>query len=336
MQKTYWFIELSYLEAKDVNGKGEEEMAKRKLNSIVISLSVVMVLCAEMIPSVNHHALAEEPGAPVAEGGTAPCPQLDWSTIRSLPNTGNADDPARPDFQLSAQEEKNLVQSRARIDQWWAQHSSERTVDEKIKSDITDSVTPYQYSIAMPARKQETGYYCGVASTQMVSDYEWGFIGSQSRFLQHDIGIEEHVTTQGVSSKAITDFLNNHPAPNKTWTWNREQLPYASGETTAATQLFNWMDPDIQLGHGTVMSLITDVGGTDVWGEPYGLIGWNSASDHFVAGDGVVLRSDNCHRIMYIDPYETKWDGPASLGQHTIDAANMAHLMALNTGYLVH
>lgn len=127
----------------------------------------------------------------------------------------------------------------------------------------------------------------------MVSDYEWGYTGSQSEYSQTVIATEEGATpTDGVTSASIVNFLNNHPAPNKTWTWVREQLPYSQGETQAATTLFDIMDPNIQLGHGTIMSLITDDGGEDVWGEPYGLIGWNTASQHFVAGDGVVLRSD--------------------------------------------
>lgn len=312
---------------------------KRRLNSIMISLAIVTVLCAEMIPSAGRYALAGEPATAVTEEKVVPCPQLDWSTIRSLPNTGNADDPARPDFLLSPQEEKDLAQSRARIGQWWAQHSSEITVDGPINSVALTSVTPYQYSIAMPARQQETGDYCGVASTQMVSDYEWGFTGSQFKFSQHDIGVEEQVTTQGVSSAAIKDFLNNHPAPNVTWTWVRELLPYAQGEVQAATTLFNITDPNIQLGHGTAMSLLTDDTGSDAWGEPYGLIGWNVVSNHFVAGYGVSRGSDNRHRIMYVDPWETEWHGtdvPNSLGKHTIDAANLAHLMGLLGGYLVH
>jgi hypothetical protein len=305
---------------------------KRRLNVIMISLAIVTALCAEMTPWMGRYALAGEPATAVTEEKVVPCPQLDWSTIRSLPNTGNADDPARPDFQLSPQEEKNLALSRARIGQWWAQHSSEIAVDEPIKSGTLASVTPYQYSIAMPSREQETGDWCGVASTQMVSDYEWGY----SRYSQTVIAAAEGANPS-VTSLSIVDFLNNHPAPNVTWTWVREQLPYAQGEVQAATTLFDITDPNIQLGHGTAMSLITDDGGADAWGEPYGLIGWNTASQHFVAGYGVLLRSDNCHRIMYIDPYETQWTGgPASLGVHTIDAANMAHLMGLNTGYLVH
>ncbi len=286
---------------------------KRRLNGIMISLAIVTALCAEMTPWVGRYALAGEPATAVTEEKVVPCPQLDWSTIRSLPNTGNADDPARPDFLLSPQEEKDLAESRTRINTWLAQHGSERTVDQPITSGSpTTLVTPYilwQHSIAMPARTQETGDWCGVASTQMVSDYEWGCTGSQPKYSQYDIGIAEHVTSNGVTSEEIKNFLNNHPAPNKTWTWVREQLPYAQGEVQAATTLFNITDPNIQLGHGTVMSLITDGGGADAWGEPYGLVGWNVASQHFVAGDGVLLRSDNCHRIMYIDPYETEWHG---------------------------
>jgi len=309
---------------------------KSRFKTAMVSLAIVTALGSEMIPSVGRYAFAGESATAVTEEKATPCPQLDWAIIRSLPNTGNADDPARPDFRLSPQEEENLVQSRARIEKWWAQHSSERTVDEPIKSGALESVTPYQYSIAMPVREQETGDWCGVASTQMISDYEWGYTGSQSAFTQTAIATEEGANPS-VTSLSIVNFLNNHPAPNVTWTWVREQLPYAQGEVQAATTLFNITDPNIQLGHGTAMSLITDDGGSDAWGEPYGLIGWNVSSQHFVAGDGVLLQSDNRHRVMYVDPWETSWTGgPSSLGQHTIDAANMAHLMGLNTGFLVH
>ena len=313
---------------------------KRRLNGIMISLAIVTALCAEMTPWVGRYALAGEPATAVTEEKVVPCPQLDWSTIRSLPNTGNADDPARPDFLLSPQEEKDLAESRTRINTWLAQHGSERTVDQPITSGSpTTLVTPYilwQHSIAMPAREQETGYYCGVASTQMVSDYEWGYAGNQSKYSQQLIADSEGATTDGVSSAAIKDFLNNHPAPYVTWTWVRDQPPYAQGEPQAATALFDTMDYNIQHGHGTVMSLNPYVGGYDAWGELYGLIGWNAASRHFVAGYGVLLRSDNCHRVMYIDPWETGWGGPPSLGPHTIDAANMVHLMGDIGGYLVH
>jgi len=264
-------------------------------------------------------------------------PQLDWATIRSLPNTGNADDPARPDFLLSPQEEKDLAESRARIEQWWAQHSSERTVDGPIAPGALTSVYPYEYSIPIPVRPQETSYWCGVASTQMVSDYQWGYTGSQSKYTQTTIAQAEGATLDGVSSAAIVTFMNTHENPSNTWTWTREQLPYADGEVQAATTLFNIMLAQVQMGEGTVMSLITYGNGSDAWGEPYGLTGWNTSSQHFVAGDGLLLQSDNRHRVMYIDPWETSWaGGPDSLGQHTIDAANMAHLMGLNTGFLVH
>jgi len=86
-------------------------------------------------------------------------------------------------------------------------------------------------------------------------------------------------------SKLLVSGVVKDLAPNVTWTWVREPLPYAQGEVQAATTLFNITDPNIQLGHGTVMSLITDDGGSDAWGEPYGLIGWNVSSQHFVAGD---------------------------------------------------
>lgn len=309
---------------------------KRRFNSVMISLAVVITLCTEMIPSAGHYAAAGEQEIVVTEGVTVPSPQLDWATIRSLPNTGNADDPARPDFLLSPQEEKDAAQSRANLENWLAQHSSETTVDEPIKSGALTLVTPYQHSIAMPARTQETGDWCGVASTQMLSDYEWGYIGNQSKYSQQLIANSEGATEDGVSSAAIKDFLNNHPAPYVTWTWVRDQPPYAQGEPQAATALFDTMDYNIQHGHGTVMSLNPYVGGYDAWGEAYGLIGWNAASRHFVAGYGVLLRSDNCHRVMYIDPWETGWGGPPSLGLHTIDAANMVHLMEDLGGYLVH
>lgn len=307
---------------------------KHRFNSVMISLAVVITLCIEMIPSAGHYAAAGEQEIAVTEGVTVPCPQLDWATIRSLPNTGNADDPARPDFLLSPQEKKDAAQSRANLEKWLAQHSSETTVDEPIKSGALTLVTPYQYSIAMPARTQETGDWCGVASTQMVSDYEWGYTGNQSKYSQQLIANWEGATKDGVSSTVIKDFLNNHPAPYVTWTWVRDQPPYAQGEPQAATTLFDTMNYNIQHGHGTVMSLNPYVGGYDAWGEPYGLIGWNAASKHFVAGYGVSLGSDNRHRVMYIDSWETSSGG--SLGPHTIDAANMVHLMANIQGYLVH
>jgi hypothetical protein len=300
----------------------------------MISLAVVITLCTEMIPSAGHYAAAGEQEIAVTEGVTVPCPQLDWATIRSLPNTGNADDPARPDFLLSPQEKKDAAQSRANLEKWLAQHSSETTVDEPIKSGALTLVTPYQYSIAMPARTQETGDWCGVASTQMVSDYEWGYTGNQSKYSQQLIANWEGATKDGVSSTAIKDFLNNHPAPYVTWTWVRDQPPYAQGEPQAATALFDTMNYNIQHGHGTVMSLNPYVGGSDVWGDPYRLIGWYAASKHFVAGYGVSVGSDNRHRVMYIDSWETKSGG--SLGPHTIDAAVMVHLMADIQGYLVH
>jgi len=314
---------------------------KRRFNSIMISLAIVTALCAEMTPWVSRYALAGEPATAVTEEKVVPCVALDSSTIRSSSNTGNADDPARPDFLLSPQEEKDLAQSMARINTWLAQHSSETTIDEPIKSGALTLVTPYQYSIAMPARVQSptTKSWCGIVSTQMLSDYDWGFTGATSVHSQQFIATNQGNVLPngpGTTSSAIVTYLNaykNASNPAKTWT-------YARKLEADATDLFNITDINVQMDHGVIMSVWTYASGKDAWGEQYGLVGWNlaGAGAHFVAGYGVSLGSDNRHHIMYIDPWETSWDGgPPSQGRHTIDAANMAYLISQNNGggYLV-
>ena len=244
----------------------------RMLNGIMISLAIVTALCAEMTPSVGRYAFAGEPATAVTEEKVVPCPQLDSSTIRSSSNTGNADDPSRSDFQLSPQEEKDLAQSMARINTWLAQHSSEITVDGPIKSGAITLVTPYQYSIAMPSREQETGDWCGVASTQMLSDYDWGFTGATSVHSQQYIAMNQGNVLPngpGTTSPAIRDYLNkykNSGDPAKTWT-------YARKLEADAMDLFNITDINVQMDHGVIMSVWTYVSGQDVWGEQYGLVG---------------------------------------------------------------
>ncbi|MGB9666381.1 MAG: C39 family peptidase [Candidatus Cryosericum sp.] len=291
-------------------------------------------------------------GAPASERVGNPLP-VGWDKSR-VSSTGDGDSPDRPDFWLSMQEQKDLLQDLQAEQKWLAsQPDGGKWIDGPLgKASGLQSVASETLALNIPYRIQENGYYCGPASTQMILDYDWGFTGSNSKYTQTFINThgEGATPTAGTSSDRIVTFLNTYGYPPKMH-WTRDPISTSSDETTATTWLYNSIRFNITNNSGTITGVYTcderlNANGThkqDAWGRDQRLWGWDwTPHQHFIVEYGVQLDASNRHWISYIDPWnQNSYTDPATGqfeqtgGPRPLDAAVVAHLLIYNTGYLV-
>jgi hypothetical protein len=208
------------------------------------------------------------------------------------------------------------------------------TTTDIAQGNTLDSV-PESGILGVPLRQQEYVYYCGPASAQELLDYEWGYTGSSSKYSQSTLATYMQTDpVNGTYVYKVTDGLNYYKDPNKSplSTWNSGYI--YSDETTTATTLYDDTKQAVsQENHGVVYRVNTCPlpGQSDVWGEPYGLVGYYDSGSgnyssliHYVAGRGYTTYSNGRHRVTYLDSYNHAYAWGNPYGYQILDTRNMA------------
>lgn len=196
-------------------------------------------------------------GSPASERIGDPLP-AGWDKSR-VSITGDGDSPDRPDFWLSIQEQKNLLQDLQAEQKWLAlQPEGGKWSDKSLnRTSLLQTVIPETLTINVPCRIQANNYYCGPASTQMISDYGWCYTGSASKYTQTFIAAQEGTTQlNGTSSSMIVTFLNTYGYPPIAH-WTRDPISTNSDETAATTWLYNSIRYNVSNNSGTIAGVCT-------------------------------------------------------------------------------
>ncbi|NCO28092.1 MAG: hypothetical protein COS15_03940 [Caldiserica bacterium CG02_land_8_20_14_3_00_36_38] len=270
-------------------------------------------------------------------------------------NNPNFQKGSQPFPSLTAEEERLEEEKLQRYREWLSKQPKIdiKNFDMPISNDDSSkepsilSITEYG-SLTIYYRVQETSYYCGPATAQVILNYDWGMIGSSNYYTQSYLANYMGTnSTDGTYVYRLKNALNELKNPNKNPTayWIYTLLP--SNETDAANYLYTYLQNDITY-NTTKQALAFHTNtypkyGYDAWGERYGLIGYYNPSNsyeyhstgHYVTGYGYVLYSDGRHRVKYADSWNHDYGWENCLGYHELDARNMATCINGNAGYLI-
>lgn len=179
--------------------------------------------------------------------------------------------------------------------------------------------SPTAKTLAVPYKAQETSYWCGPASSQMVN---WYF-GTQSS--QASIASQEGTSPNGGTYVyRIAQFFNDPPLTGGAslpswWKWEYVQVSSQSDfETKVRWSVGDYSAPQ-------VWHLKTYPSST------YHLPGYVSNYGHYVCGRGYDY-SASTHYVKYQDP----WYGTGGGANKSTSANNMYHCIIANASYIIY
>ena len=259
------------------------------LSAIVLTLALAIAPSAAGTPSRVGAKTFTVPGA-TASGGVAPA-------ATTLDEYGPAD--------LQAMAEKQ-----ARFDSWLAQRQSGTRLVTK---------APLSYNVSTPLHLQQTGYWCGPATVEIIDD-KWGPIvsGSTEAIRQQVYANYMGTTTDGTNFTLLDNALNYFiTEANVTYI-------YRAGMGTASA-IYDCVQYDVGVTHYPLAAdLRIDPADPDCNWTPYRLY----HSGHILPIDGYNYNVGS-YTIRLNDPNdESRWHpgtGGATAGHHSYPRKTLAH-----------
>lgn len=188
------------------------------------------------------------------------------------------------------------------------EHSEKMKKKQSSSGDFTTQAYGESKTISVPSFKQETSYWCGVATTKQIIDFFNGSSSTQS-YYAGKLG----TTTDGTDFSVVDDVLNAHQSEN-TYTYR----------SFSSNEYLTWRSSMIlSIDWGTPVALDLKISPT------YMPLYNSSVAGHILNTSGYDATDENNMRLRLTDPYDQGGRG-VTLGNvwHPLDGvwqANQAH-----------